>query len=154
MPFTSERHVKWCSVEIGMTAERVGESFMGSPPLSLLSSWSAVVGFSVLAQHDLAEREVRGERDCRVEERVSLPEGATGLPAAIRKAYLLMRARYIQIFITFYGFSLCADSDRMTDCIILKKPSNHMLTSSICSSKKHLHPLNICRNMMIHRHIT
>lgn len=46
---------------------------------------------------------------------------------------------------TALGHTLC-DSDRMTDCIILKKPSNHMLSSSICSSETHLHPLNICRN--------
>ncbi len=131
---------------MGMTAERVGESFMGSPPLSPLSSCSAVVGFSVSAQHDLAVREVHGEGNCGGEERVSLPEGATGLPAAIRQAYLLMRARYIQIFITFTALAPCTDCDRMTDCIILKKPSNHMLSSSICSSK-HICITNICRNI-------
>ncbi len=89
----------------GMTAERLGESFMGCPPLSPLSSCRAVVGFSVLAQHDLAVRGVCEEGNCGGEESVSLPEGATGLPAAIRQAYLLMKARYIQIFITLYGFS-------------------------------------------------
>lgn len=127
---------------MGMTAERVGESFMGSPPLSPLSSCSAVVGLSVLAQHDLAVRETAEEKrefHCLREPQVCQQQS---------DKHTCSRGPDIsRSLLRFTALAPCTDCDRMTDCIILKKPSNHMLSSSICSSKTHLHPLNICRNI-------